>query len=459
VTRHIEADVAVIGGGVIGLACAYELLQRGRSVVVLERDRAGSGAGAVAAGMLAPVSEVETEEPAFVDLALESCGLYPQWIQRIEADAGLGCGYRGEGSLLLALHRDHELELERLMATQRRMGLQSELITREQALEKEPYISPRVISGLFVAGDRQVNPRRLTLALAAAILARGGSIIEGEAASPLFEGDVAVGAATSEAEVRAEAVLIAAGAWSGQVWPGGSMLPVSTGGTVQPPDAGPLPMRPVKGQILRLRGPRLIDHVLRTPDVYLVPREDGELVVGATMEEQGFDTTITTWAVMDLLRDAWRMPTRHLRAGAGRDVCRPASRPARPPARHRRHVRRRAVRGDGALSPRRAVVARHGAADRRCDGGSVSAACVRPEAIAGDIDGVGGGLMRAKVNGELVEIEAQKTIAALVQEITGSPEQRGVAVARNGEIVRHDAWSEALVDGDEIDIVRAVQGG
>jgi glycine oxidase len=307
VTRRIEADVAVIGGGVIGLACAYELLHRGRSVVVLERDRAGSGAGAIAAGMLAPVSEVETEEPAFVDLALESCGLYPQWIQRIEADAGLGCGYRGEGSLLLALHRDHELELERLMATQRRMGLQSELITREQALEKEPYISPRVISGLFVAGDRQVNPRRLTLALAAAIRARDGSIIEGEAASPLFEGDVAVGAATSEAEVRAEAVLIAAGAWSGQVWPGGSMLPVSTGGTVQPPDAGPLPMRPVKGQILRLRGPRLIDHVLRTPDVYLVPREDGELVVGATMEEQGFDTTITTWAVMDLLRDAWRI--------------------------------------------------------------------------------------------------------------------------------------------------------
>ena len=306
-TLHIEADVAVIGGGVIGLACAYELLQRGRSVVVLERDRAGSGAGAVAAGMLAPVSEVETEEPAFVDLALESCGLYPQWIQRIEADAGLGCGYRGEGSLLLALHRDHELELERLMGTQRRMGLQSELITREQALEKEPYISPRVISGLFVAGDRQVNPRRLTLALAAAIRARDGSIIEGEAASPLFEGGVAVGAATSEAEVRAEAVLIAAGAWSGQVWPGGSMLPVSTGGTVQPPDAGPLPMRPVKGQILRLRGPRLIDHVLRTPDVYLVPREDGELVVGATMEEQGFDTTITTWAVMDLLRDAWRI--------------------------------------------------------------------------------------------------------------------------------------------------------
>ena len=305
-TEHLQADVAVIGGGVIGLACAYELVRNGRKVVVLERERAGSGAGSVAAGMLAPVSEVETEEPAFVDLALESCGRYPQWIQSIEADAGLACGYREEGSLLLALHRDHEVELERLMGTQRRMGLQSELVTREQALEKEPYISPRVISGLFVPGDRQVNPRRLTRALAEAIKARGGTIVEGHAARPVFDGGTAAGAATAGIEVRAETVLVAAGAWSGQIWPGQD-LPMSSESSEGSPNAGPLPMRPVKGQILRLRGPRLIDHVLRTPDVYLVPREDGEVVVGATMEEQGFDTTITTWAVMDLLRDAWRI--------------------------------------------------------------------------------------------------------------------------------------------------------
>ena len=312
-TRRIDADVAVIGGGVIGLACAYELIERGKRVVVLERERVGSGAGAVAAGMLAPVSEVETEEPAFVHLALESCGLYPEWIKRIQADARVGCGYREEGSLLLALHRDHEVELERLMGTQRRLGLQSELVSREQALEKEPYVSPRVVGGLFVPGDRQVNPRRLTQALAAAIKARGGTILEGEAAWPLFEGGSAAGAATSSAEVRAETVLIAAGAWSGAIWPHGnqhSLPPESSGSPSQlrsEVDAGPLPLRPVKGQILRLRGPQLVNHVLRTPDIYLVPREDGELVVGATSEEQGFDTTITTWAVMDLLRDAWRI--------------------------------------------------------------------------------------------------------------------------------------------------------
>ena len=307
-TQRYDADVVVIGGGIIGLSCAYELVCRGKRVVVLERERAGSGAGAVAAGMLAPVSEVETEEPAFVHLALESCGLYPQWIQRIEADAGIECGYREEGSLLLALHRDHEVELERLMRTQRSMGLQSELVSRDAALEKEPYVSPRIVGGLFVPGDRQVNPRRLTQALAAAIRARGGTILEGEAASPLYEAGHAAGALTERIEVRAETTLIAAGAWSPDVWPT-TPAPVYREGETsnEAPDAGPLPMRPVKGQILRLRGPVLVNHVLRTPDVYLVPRTDGELVVGATSEEQGFDTTITTWAVMDLLRDAWRV--------------------------------------------------------------------------------------------------------------------------------------------------------
>jgi glycine oxidase len=172
------------------------------------------------------------------------------------------------------------------------MGLESERLTRAQVLDRESYLAPRVVSGLYVPGDRQVDPRRLTNALAAAITSRGGEIVEGAAATPVLEGGVAKGARTADVEVRADSVLVAGGAWSAEVWPAA---------------AGPLPLRPVKGQILRLRGPQLVRHVLRTPDVYLVPREDGELVVGATSEEQGFDTTITTWAVMDLLRDAWRI--------------------------------------------------------------------------------------------------------------------------------------------------------
>ncbi len=291
-TRKVEADVAVIGGGVIGLACAYELTLRGRSVVVLEREHVGAGAGGVAAGMLAPVSEAEWEEAAFIDLAVESCEIYPEWIREIESRAGFRCGFREEGTLLVALHSDHEEELERLAGVQGRLGLQSVAVTREQVLEKEPYISPRVVGAVYVPGDKQVDPRRLIRALAAALMRAGHPILEGEAARPLIEAGRAVGAVTSEVEIRAEAVLLAGGAWSANVWPEA---------------AGPLPLRPVKGQIMRLRGAQLARHVLRTPDVYLIPREDGELVVGATSEEKGFDTTVTTWAVMDLLRKAWRV--------------------------------------------------------------------------------------------------------------------------------------------------------
>lgn len=291
-TRRIDADVAVIGGGVIGLSCAYALGLRGKRVVVLERERAGGGAGGVAAGMLAPVSEADTEESELVELALESRAMYPDWVKGIETVSGEGCGYRTEGSLFVALHRDHAEELKRLASIQRRLGFDARLISRDEALEKEPYLSPRVVSGLFVADDRQVNPRRLTRALAAAVRAQGGEIVEGTAAGLVLQNGRATGAATPEIDVNAEAVLIAGGAWSADVWPEA---------------AGPLPMRPVKGQIMRLRGDPIVRHVVRTPDIYLVPRDDGELVVGATTEEQGFDTKVTTWAVMELLREAWRV--------------------------------------------------------------------------------------------------------------------------------------------------------
>jgi glycine oxidase len=292
VTRRLDADVAVIGGGIIGLACANELATRGKRVVVLERDHAGSGAGHVAAGMLAPVSESEAEDPAFVELALNSCELYEDWVAAIESAAGLHCGYRKEGSLLLALHRDHEGELHRLMTMQQDLGLQSQPLSRNEVVAREPFVSPHVVGGLFAPDDRQVDPRRLTAALAASLTSRGGTILEGHAARLALQGGHVTGAGTEEVEVRSEAVLLAGGVWSGEVWPEA---------------AGPLPLRPVKGQLLRLRGDPLIRHVVRTPDVYLVPREDGELVVGATSEEQGLDTSVTTWAVMDLLREAWRV--------------------------------------------------------------------------------------------------------------------------------------------------------
>ena len=292
-----RADIVIIGAGVIGLAIAFELVRRNRSVLVLERDRVGAGATWASAGMLAPVSEAEAEEPAVVDLALESHRLYPEFVEAVEAASGLSCGFRQEGTLVVALGRDDEEEIEHLREAQQSRGLRSVRLTADEVFEREPHLSGWVTGGLLAAEDYQVDPRLLAKALATAVRNGGGSIEEGARVETLeSEGNrirrVSGQRGGREFAIDCDTVVVAAGAWSSTTIDS----PVSRFG-----------IRPVKGQIARLRGPHLIRHVLRTPEVYLVGRSDGQLVVGATMEELGFDSTPTAGAVMDLLRKAWRV--------------------------------------------------------------------------------------------------------------------------------------------------------
>ena len=292
-----RAEIVIVGAGVIGLAIAFELARRNMSVLVLERDRVGAGATWASAGMLAPVSEAEAEEPAVVDLALESHRLYPEFVEAVEAASGLSCGFRRDGTLVVALGRDDEEEIEHLREVQQSRGLRSVRLTADEVFEREPHLSGWVTGGLLAAEDYQVDPRLLVKALAAAVRNGGGSIGEGARVERLdYEGArirrVSGQSGEREFTVDCDAVVVAAGAWSSTTIDS----PVSRFG-----------IRPVKGQIARLRGPRLIRHVLRTPEVYLVGRGSGELIVGATMEELGFDSTPTAGAVMDLLRKAWRV--------------------------------------------------------------------------------------------------------------------------------------------------------
>ena len=292
-----RAEIVIIGGGVIGLAIALELVRRDRSVLVLERDRVGAGATWASAGMLAPVSEAQAEEPAMVELALESHRRYPEFVDAVEAASGLSCGFRQDGTLVVALGRDDEEELEHLRVAQQSRGLRSIPLTADEVFEREPHLSGWVTGGLLAAEDYQVDPRLLVKALAAAIRNGGGSIAEGARVETLeAEGGrlrrVSGRRGGRELTVDCDVAVVAAGAWSSA----GIDSPVSDYG-----------IRPVKGQICRLRGPRLTRHVIRTPEVYLVGRGSGELVVGATMEELGFDSTPTAGAVMDLLRKAWRV--------------------------------------------------------------------------------------------------------------------------------------------------------
>jgi glycine oxidase len=288
--------VVVVGGGVIGLSVAYELARRGREVLLLERGDAVGAATRAAAGMLAPTSEADLTDRALVQLELDSLARYPEFVAGIEGLAGQSCGYRTEGTLWVALNRDQDGDLERLHAMQRAKGLPTRRLTRDEVLAREPHLSGRLVGGLLAEGDHQIDPRALARALGAALAGLRGRVAVGYRATRIERGASGVEAVSgfvgsAPFRVAADVVVAAAGVWTEEI-------------------EGPLPilgLRPVKGQLVRLSGPELVRHVVRTPDVYLVPRHGGELLAGATMEEQGLDARPTAGAVLDLLREAWRI--------------------------------------------------------------------------------------------------------------------------------------------------------
>lgn len=294
-----QADVVVVGAGVIGLAVAFELARAGRHVLVLERAHAGSGATAAAGGMLAPVSEADLEAGPLLSLGLDSLRRYPRFVADVEEASGVRCGLRTEGTLWVAVHRDDQEELAHLRATLRERGLAADALSAAEVAAHEPHLSPRVLGGLRVGSDHQVDPRALSRALLEAVRRLGGRLRTGVAVHEVTATGGRVSSVTGVLEggqaiaVACNEVVLAAGAW--------------TTATIRSPlpDLG---VRPVKGQLLRLRGPApLLRHVVRHPDVYLVPRADGELLVGATMEEVGFDPAVTAGAMLDLLRHAWQV--------------------------------------------------------------------------------------------------------------------------------------------------------
>ncbi|GAA2225786.1 glycine oxidase ThiO [Kitasatospora cystarginea] len=291
-------DVLVIGGGVIGLGVAWRAAQRGFAVVVVDPAH-GGGAAQVAAGMLAPVTELQYGEEPLLRLGMASNERYAAFTAELSELTGLDTGYRRTGTLAVALDSDDREELRELHAFQQRLGLESHWLTGRECRRLEPMLAPGVRGGLQVTGDHQVDPRRLSTALVRACERAGAQLLPAEATELLVEGDRVAGVRLSTGELlRAERIVLAAGCRS-HLLPG---LP-----------EGVLPaIRPVKGQVLRLRIPRPyapflsrnVRAVVRGKHVYLVPRADGELVIGATTEEQGYDTTVTAGGVYELLRDA-----------------------------------------------------------------------------------------------------------------------------------------------------------
>jgi glycine oxidase len=288
-------DVAVIGGGVIGLSVAWAVLRRGLSVLVLDRGDPEASASFVAAGMLAPTSEAAHGEEALLALGLASARRYDDWCTELAEASGLDPGLRRCGSLMIARDRDEAEALELELAYRERLGLAARRLRPTEARRLEPALAPALRLAAEIPDDHAIDPRALTAALAAAVLAAGGEISHGaDVASLICTGERIEGLAlASGRRIGAERVVIAAGAWAAQI-PG-------------LPDRARVPVRPVKGQILRLRdpaGPGLVERVLRLADGYLVPRGDGGYVLGATVEERGWDRDPTAGGVFELLRAA-----------------------------------------------------------------------------------------------------------------------------------------------------------
>jgi glycine oxidase len=289
-------DVVVVGGGVIGLAVAWRAQARGLNVVVLERDRAGAGTSHVAAGMLAPIAEVTPGEEPLLELGLRSVRAYPRFLAELAQAAGVdGIGYTPCGTLLVARDADEAEALERELALRIRFGLAVERLRPSEARRREPGLAPALRLALDVPDDHAIDPRTLTAALAAAVRRAGGDVREGVPVSGVeLDGDTVRGVRLQDGSVvAAEQVVIAAGVWSTQL--------------EGIPDGARVPVRPVKGQIMRLHdpaGPGLLMRVIRMGPSYVVPRGDGRYVIGATSEERGFDTTVTAGAAFELLRDA-----------------------------------------------------------------------------------------------------------------------------------------------------------
>ncbi len=292
-------DVLVIGGGIIGLVTAWRAAQQGLRTAVVD-PAPGGGAAQVAAGMLAAVTELHYGEQTLLGLNVASARRYPGFVTELtEACGGRKLGYRECGTLAVALDADDRTHLRELHALQQRSGLDSQWLTGRECRRLEPMLAPGVRGGLRVDGDHQIDPRRLAAALLAACeraevdfhrqWAVRLSVVRGRAAGTVLDDGT---------RLAADQVVLAGGSLSGRL-------------AGVPEDVLP-PVRPVKGQVLRLTVPtshrpfldRTVRAVVRGSHIYLVPRLSGELVVGATSEELGWDTTVTAGGVYELLRDA-----------------------------------------------------------------------------------------------------------------------------------------------------------
>jgi glycine oxidase len=280
----------------MGLGIAWRLAQAGGAVTVYDRAEAGHGASWAAAGMLAAAVETEPGEEALLALTLESQRMWPDFARELEAASQISVGYRDEGTIVVALTRDDAEQLRFSYDFQKGLGLELEWLSGGEARCREPHLRPGIPGAVWSPRDHQVENRCLARALAEAAQRAGVVLHEHNPVREVeFAGGRACGVVTERGRDTADVVVLAAGAWSREI--------------AGIPAAYLPPVRPIKGQMLAVRmdpATPLLRHVIWLPRGYLVPRRDGRLVVGGTVEERGFDGNLTAGGLLALLEGAWR---------------------------------------------------------------------------------------------------------------------------------------------------------
>jgi glycine oxidase len=282
-------DVIVIGGGVIGCTIAWKLAQRGLRVTVLERGRIGCEASRAAAGMLSPQGENQTPGP-FFDLCLRSRSMYRQFAEELTDASAVDVEYKDEGTLFVVLEGENEEEKTRWTSWQIEAGLSLEHLTANDVRKSEPAVTESA-TAIFLPDEHQVENRRLMDALEVAMKRAGVQVIEGTNVMALTtERGRITGVASGRERFEAGAVIVAAGTWSSRL-----LEPLGLN----------IKLIPARGQMIAVKGATCpITRVLHSGKVYLVPRRDGRILIGATVEYAGFRNAVTIAGISYLLSAA-----------------------------------------------------------------------------------------------------------------------------------------------------------
>ena len=282
-------DVAIAGAGLIGGSIAWELASAGLRVGLFDKGEPGQEASWAGAGILSPAPESPAMIP-LVSLGKASIDLYPGFVAQVEGDSGLPAGYRPKGTLQALFSRDAGRELSTVVALHHGLGLRAEALSAEEAREIEPALSTEVEAAILRPDEASVDNRSLTRAILEAARRRGVEILAGAPASGVLrEGGRIVGLSINGERVSAEFTVIASGCFSANI---SGVEPYA-------------PVRPAKGQMIALRAGGLeIERVLWSDKVYLVPRNDGRILAGATVEYVGFDKRVTAGGLDRILQPA-----------------------------------------------------------------------------------------------------------------------------------------------------------